>query len=83
MKGFRFLEYGSSDPVELSASCSGTWDTYDLAANRLIGFRVEATDESIKAVQPIVDCPDCSETELVAPSSLSMQLYVGGGSTTQ
>ena len=61
LKGFRFLEYGTSQYLELNLPCSGEWIVHDLVHKRLIGFKtLSSSDDSIKTIQPIVDCPDCT-----------------------
>ena len=65
--GFRFLEFGSTNYMELNSPCGEIWISYDLSKNRLIGFKVLATGDRIRSIQPIVDCPDCSSVITFVP----------------
>ena len=64
-EGFKFLEYGSSTTVDISADCPAeNWKVLDLTNKRLIGFKVIISDhlsddrecfKNIRSICPIVD----------------------------
>ena len=71
-KGFqslRLLEFGETVHKELGPTTCSTWIDFDLTDERVVGFAVTTSDynysstiTNIRAIAPIVDCPDCANT---------------------
>ena len=73
--GFRFLQYGSSDYIEITSECrSNIWHTIDLSGNvRLVGFEVVTSDyswndnsrQNVRSICPLIETIDCKFTEFI------------------
>ena len=87
--GFRFLEYGKTEFVELSSTCpDNDWRTINLEGKRAVGFKAVIADNptaeddtarSIRAICPLVDDPGCGKAEFTAPAVTHMTAVIGGG----
>ena len=59
------------------------WVYFDLTEKRLVGFKVLYSDynsgtRNIRSICPLVDTPDCSETEFFTESFDDMVAYIPG-----
>ena len=86
-EGFRFTMYNEDEKTVLGITDCDSWtDPVGLERRRLIGFKVETTEcldcnvpHNIVLIQPIVDCPDCSNTQVSLRNLNPLELDVGGG----
>ena len=88
-RGFTFQEYGSDTKKRLQSSCAHTrQNLFDLTRSRLIGFRVIISDfwqgkQNIRAICPILDTPDCADTEFMLSNTRDMSVEIGTGYDSQ
>jgi hypothetical protein len=84
-EGFSFLEYGATKKKSLAAGCPRKdYVAFDLTRSRLIGFRVIISDyqqgqQNIRAICPLLDTPDCAETELYLSETRDLSAEIGNG----
>ena len=83
-RGFKFLEYGSDQPITLGASCPDEqWQTIDLASKRVVGFTVMVSDHddrrNIRSICPLIDTIDCRDAEFDLSAVTAQTAVIGGG----
>ena len=82
----RFLEIGETIPKEVGPTCTD-WIDFALKSERVVGFAVTTSDydnggetiTNIRAIAPMVDCPDCEYTTPIIDTA-TLKVTIGPGS---